>query len=29
VHLDDSRFKLLFEVCRLHTDGHTEGDPAL
>jgi uncharacterized protein len=29
VHLDDVRFELLFEACRLHTDGHTEGDPTL
>jgi uncharacterized protein len=29
VHLDDERFELLFEACRLHTDGHTEGDPTL
>jgi uncharacterized protein len=29
VHLDDDRFDLLFEACRLHTDGHTVGDPAL
>ena len=29
VHLDDSRFELLFEACRLHTDGHTSGDPTL
>jgi len=29
VHLDDSRFDLLFEACRLHTDGHTSGDPTL
>jgi uncharacterized protein len=29
VHLDDARFKLLFEACRLHTDGHTTGDPTL
>jgi uncharacterized protein len=29
VHLDDARFELLFEACRLHTDGHTEGDPTL
>lgn len=26
VHLDDDRFELLFEACRLHTDGHTTGD---
>ncbi|MBA4064944.1 MAG: hypothetical protein C0501_14770 [Isosphaera sp.] len=29
VHLDDARFDLLFEACRLHTDGHTAGDPTL
>ncbi len=29
VHLDDARFELLFEACRLHTDGHTEGDATL
>lgn len=29
VHLDDARFALLFEACRLHTDGHTEGDATL
>ncbi len=29
VHLDDTRFELLFEACRLHTDGHTSGDPTL
>ena len=29
VHLDDARFELLFEACRLHTQGLTEGDPAL
>ena len=29
VHLDDARFELLFEACRLHTDGHTAGDPTL
>ena len=26
IHLDDADFKLLFEACRLHTDGLTEGD---
>ena len=26
VHLDDARFELLYEACRLHTDGLTEGD---
>jgi hypothetical protein len=29
VHLDDARFELLFEACRLHTDGHTDGDETL
>lgn len=29
VHLDDTRFELLYEACRLHTDGLTEGDPTL
>jgi uncharacterized protein len=29
VHLDDARFELLIEACRLHTDGHTAGDPTL
>ncbi|MEL7472387.1 MAG: HD domain-containing protein [Planctomycetota bacterium] len=29
VHLDDRRFDLLDEACRLHTDGLTEGDPTL
>jgi len=29
VHLDDSRFRLLYEACRLHTDGLTSGDPTL
>ena len=29
IHLDDSRFDLLFEACRLHTDGHVAGDPTL
>ena len=29
VHLDDGRFHLLFEACRLHTDGLTAGDPTL
>ena len=27
--LDDARFDLLYEACRLHTDGHTAGDPTL
>lgn len=29
VHLDPPRFELLYEACRLHTNGHTEGDPTL
>jgi uncharacterized protein len=29
IHLDDDRFHLLFEACRLHTDGLTVGDPTL
>jgi uncharacterized protein len=29
VHLDDARFDLLFEACRLHTDGLVEADPTL
>lgn len=29
VHLDDPRFDLLFEACRLHTDGLTSGEPTL
>lgn len=29
VHLDDMRFELLYEACRLHTDGLTAGDPTL
>lgn len=29
VHLDEARFELLFEACRLHTDGYTTGDPTL
>jgi uncharacterized protein len=29
VHLDDARFDLLYEACRLHTDGHTTGHPTL
>ena len=29
VHLDDDRFEMLFEACRLHTDGLTTGDPTL
>ncbi len=29
VHLDEPQFDLLFEACRLHTDGLTVGDPTL
>lgn len=29
VHLDNARFELLFEACRLHTQGLTTGDPTL
>jgi uncharacterized protein len=29
VHLDNDRFELLFQACRLHTDGHTTGDRTL
>ena len=29
IHLDDDRFELLYEACRLHTDGHRTGDPTL
>lgn len=29
VHLDDARFALLFDACRLHTDGLTTGDRTL
>jgi uncharacterized protein len=29
VHLDDDRFDMLFEACRLHTEGHTVGDRTL
>ena len=29
VHLDDDRFELLYEACRLHTDGLTDGDPTV
>ncbi len=29
VHLDDTNFELLFEACRLHTDGLTDGDITL
>lgn len=29
VHLDGQRFELLYEACRLHTDGLTTGDRTL
>jgi len=29
VHLDDARFELLYEACRLHTDGLTTADVTL
>lgn len=29
VHLDDRRFELLYEACRLHTDGLTDADPTV
>jgi uncharacterized protein len=29
LHLDDAWFELLFQACRLHTDGLTEGDATL
>lgn len=29
VFLDDTRFELLYEACRLHTDGLTSDDPTL
>ena len=29
VHLDDTRFDLLFDACQLHTDGLTTGDRTL
>jgi uncharacterized protein len=29
VHLDNHKFDLLFDACRLHTDGHTTGDRTL
>lgn len=29
VHLDDTRFELLYEACRLHTDGHISGDATM
>ena len=29
VHLDDDRMDVLFEACRLHTNGLTSGDPTM
>jgi uncharacterized protein len=29
VHMEDARFELLYEACRLHTDGYTTGNPTL
>ena len=29
IELDDRRFELLYEACRLHTDGLTDGDLTL
>lgn len=29
IHLDDSRFELLYEACRLHTHGLAEGDATI
>jgi uncharacterized protein len=29
IHFDDRNFELLYEACRLHTDGLTEGDATL
>jgi uncharacterized protein len=29
IHLDGARFELLYEACRLHTDGLTTGDPTV
>jgi uncharacterized protein len=29
IHLDDRRFDLLFQACRLHSDGLMKGDPTL
>jgi uncharacterized protein len=29
IHLDDGRFDLLFQACRLHADGLTDGNPTL
>lgn len=29
IHLDDERFELLYEACRLHTDGMTDANSTL
>jgi uncharacterized protein len=29
IHLDDRNFELLYDACRLHTDGLTDGDVTL
>lgn len=29
IHLDEARFALLYDACRLHTDGLVEADPTL
>jgi uncharacterized protein len=29
IHLGDRDFELLYEACRLHTDGHIQGDLTL
>ncbi|MGC3969149.1 MAG: hypothetical protein QM775_17825 [Pirellulales bacterium] len=29
VHLDDERFELLYEACRLHTAGLTDAEPTI
>ena len=29
VHLDDAKFDLLYEACRLHTDGLVDADPTM
>ena len=29
IHLDDARFDLLFQACRLHTNGLTEDEPTM
>lgn len=29
VHLDDARFGLFYEACRLHTDGYTQADVSI